>query len=333
MIKKNCIIIITAFLMSHQIHCQDVIMTVKGPINAEDMGTTLVHEHIMLAGFVDPDSVRKDKWDNNRIITRIMPYLNDLKAFKCNTYIECTPTAIGKDPLLLKSLSDKTGMHFITNTGYYGAAGSRFIPAHTYRETAAQVAERWVDEWENGIESTGIKPGFIKIGVEGANLSDIHKKLVSAAGKAHLKTGLIIVSHTGPAVLAFEQIEILKKEGVSPEAFVWAHAQAESDPEIHAKAARMGTWVSLDGVDDNNVANYVKMITAMKNQNLLNKVLISHDAGWYTVGEENGGQIRGFTTIFEKLIPSLQKEGFTEKDIHQLLVINPAQAFKIKIRK
>ena len=157
-------------------------------------------------------------------------------------------------------------------------------------------------EWYKRIR---IKPGFIKIGVAGDTLSELHRKLVDAAARTHLKTGLTIASHTGPAIPAFEQLEILKKEGVAPEAFIWVHAQAEKDLSNHVRAARMGAWISLDGVNDNNLAEYVKMIKNLKENNLLNKVLLSHDAGWYHPGEENGGEYRGYTTLFEKLVPLL----------------------------
>jgi len=71
----------------------------------------------------------------------------------------------------------------------------------------------------------------------------------------------------------------------------------------------------------------------MKENNLLSKILLSHDAGWYHPGVENGGEYRGYTTLFEKLIPLLRKEKFSEKEIHQLLVANPAEAFTIRVRK
>ncbi len=60
---------------------------------------------------------------------------------------------------------------------------------------------------------SNIRPGFIKISVDGASsgISELHKKLARAAGLTHLKTGLTIYSHTGPGVAAFEQIEMLKE--------------------------------------------------------------------------------------------------------------------------
>ena len=271
-------------------------MTVNGPIPAREMGITLVHEHI-LVDFIGADSINVQRWDKSKVIERSLPFLKQIKDLGCQTFIECTPAYLGRDPLLLKGLSDSSGLNILTNTGYYGAVNNKYIPQHAFTETADQLAARWTIEWENGIDGTGVKPGFIKIGVENGNLTDLHKKLVVAAARTHLKTGLTIASHTGPAIPAFEQLEIFTNEGVAPEAFIWVHAQAEKDLSNHVKAAKMGAWIGFDGLNDNNLEDYVRMIKNLKENNLLNKVLLSHDAGWYHPGEENGGEYRGYTTL------------------------------------
>jgi phosphotriesterase-related protein len=311
---------------------KDIIMTVNGPVNERNMGVTLIHEHI-LVDFIGADSINNGRWEQSKVIEKSLPYLKKLKDLGCQTFIECTPAYLGRDPLLLKRLSDSSGLNIITNTGYYGVRNNKFIPGYAFNETADQLAKRWTEEWDKGINNTGIKPGFIKIGVETGALSEMHRKLITAAARTHLKTGLVIASHTGPAGPAFEQISILKNEGVSPEAFIWVHAQSEKDINNHIIAARMGAWIGLDGLNENNISDYLRMIRNLKDNNLLNKILLSHDAGWYRPGEANGGNYRGYTTLFEKLVPLLKEEKFSGEEINQLLVINPSRAFKIKIRK
>jgi phosphotriesterase-related protein len=308
------------------------IMTVNGPIPPSEMGMTLTHEHI-LVDFIGADSINESRWDKLKVTETILPFLEQIKSLGCKTFIECTPSFLGRDPALLKTLSSSSGLNIITNTGYYGAGNNKYIPAFVYNETADQIAARWINEWENGIEATGVRPGFIKIGVGSESLSELHKKIVVAAARTHLKTGLTIASHTGPSIPAFEQIGILMEEGVSPEAFIWVHAQGDKDITTHIKAAKMGSWISLDGLDDNNVEDYVKMIRNMKDNDLLGKVLLSQDAGWYHPGEVNGGKIRGYETLFEKLVPQLIRDGFTKKEIHQILVSNPAEAFSVRVRR
>jgi phosphotriesterase-related protein len=310
---------------------KSIIMTVNGPVSVDQMGVTLTHEHI-LVDFIGADSISESRWDRIKVINKVIPYLKQIRKMGCRTFVDCTPAFLGRDPLILKSLSDSTGLNIITNTGFYGAHDNKFIPAFAFNESADQLAQRWIKEWEHGIGNTGIRPGFIKIAVNSDSLSEFHKKLVMAAALAHLKTGLTIASHTGPAIPAFQQLEILGKAGVSPDAFIWVHAMNEKEPGNLVKAAREGAWISLDKLNETNVEEHVDIIKILKQNNLLNKVLVSHDAGWYDPAKENGGDYRGYTTLFEKLIPALKKEKFTEKEINQLLVINPANAFEIKVR-
>lgn len=307
------------------------VMTVNGPISLSEIGFTLIHEHVMV-DFIGADSTGDHRWDRAEVIGVVRPYLEQVKKLGAKTMVECTPAYIGRDPLLLQKLSLATQMHLITNTGYYGAAQNKFLPDQAYAETAEQLAERWINEWENGINGTGIKPGFIKTGVGEGSLSPLHVKLITAAAKTHLKTGLTIASHTGPALAAFEQLDILEREGVKPEAFIWVHAQGEKNLKFHVNAAHKGAWISLDGLNEENMEDYMSMIKNLKEQGLLHKTLLSHDAGWFSPGEENGGNFRPYTTLFEKFIPFLIQEGFSKGEIHQLLVINPGKALEIKVR-
>jgi phosphotriesterase-related protein len=311
---------------------EDIIMTVNGPVLSTEMGISLTHEHI-LVDFIGADSISKDRWNKSEVAEKAFPYLKQIRELGVASFIDCTPEFLGRDVLLLKKLSDSTGLNIITNTGYYGARNNKFLPDYAFAETADQLSARWIREWEEGIDNTKIKPGFIKIGVDEGSLSEIHQKLIRAAAITHLNTGLVIASHTGTAVPAFEQIDILRKQGVSPEAFIWVHAQAEKDPLNHIKAAKTGSWISLDGIDENNLHDYIKMISNLKDNDLLNKVLLSHDAGWYDPGKDGGGEFRSYTTLLDKLVPLMQSENFSEEDIEQLLVINPRQVFMIKIRK
>lgn len=307
------------------------IMTVLGEIKSRKMGFALSHEHVLVdftgAGNYDPSS-----WDDAKVIEVVTPYLEEIYAMGCRTLIECTPEYIGRDPLLLRDLSEITGLNILTNTGIYGAADNKYVPEYAYQETARQLSDRWVKEFEEGIGNTGIRPGFIKIGVMPGPLSDLHKKLVTAAALTHQKTGLTIASHTGPSVPAFEELQILRENAVDPSAFVWVHAQNEVDAALHVLAAQMGAWISLDGLNDDNVDEYLKWLINLRINKLLNKVLISHDAGWYTPGEENGGDFRPFTTVFEKLIPALVADGFSQSEIDTLFIDNPAEAFGIRFR-
>jgi len=330
--KPLFLLIFTILIDSFSLEAQEgVIMTVRGPIPSSEMGLTLIHEHV-LVDFIGADKTGSHRWNRQEVIPVVLPFLEQAKGQGVKTIVECTPAYIGRDPLLLKELSEATGIHLITNTGYYGASDDKYLPQHAYSETADQLAARWFEEWEEGIDGTGIRPGFIKIGVNAGSLSVLHTKLIRAAALTHLQTGLTIASHTGPGLPAFEQLNLLEKEGVSAEAFIWVHAQGEKSLQRHVDAAQAGAWVSLDGLSDSNQDEYLKMLKNLKNNGFLNKTLISHDAGWYSPGEENGGEIRGYTVLPEKFVPLLLREGFTQEDIRQLLVVNPQKVMEIRVR-
>ncbi|HTI89605.1 MAG TPA: hypothetical protein VL727_03400 [Puia sp.] len=308
------------------------IITVLGEISVDELGQTLVHEHI-LVDFIGADRISYDRWDRDQVEKKVLPFLFEAKQAGVKSLFDCTPAFLGRDVILLKRLSEKTGLHIVTNTGYYGAVNNKYLPAWAKVETDKQTAHRWITEFEEGIENSGVKPGFIKISVDAGKLSDLHQKLVRAAAITHLETGLTICSHTGKSPAAFEQLDILKTMGVKAGAFVWVHAQAETDKTRHNEAAMRGAWVSLDGIGWGDYENYADSIVRLKEKRLLDRVLISHDAGWYKPGESDGGQFTGFTNIFNELMPLLDKRGFTQVDYEQLLVKNPASAFAIGAKK
>jgi phosphotriesterase-related protein len=307
------------------------IITVTGEIPASEIGKTLHHEHL-LVDFIGADSTGYHRWDKNEVVEKVLPYLLEIKKLGYKTLVECTPAYLGRDPELMKMLSEKSGIQIITNTGYYSAVGAKYIPDHAFTETAEQLAARWIDEANNGIEGTGIYPGFIKIAVERKPLEEINRKVVEAACITHKSTGLVIMSHTGPALPAFQEIEILKQNGVHPSAFIWTHAQNEKDFSKHIEAAKMGVWIAFDNFNSGQLERYIEFAQLMKKEGLLGKVLFSHDAGWFRPGEPNGGEFRGFTEIEEFLIPALEKNGLSQPDIYQIFNANPAEAFKVEFR-
>jgi phosphotriesterase-related protein len=301
------------------------IQTVEGPIFAGELGSTLMHEHVMV-DFIGAAQVSPDRYDADEVYRVALPHLKQVRELGCRTLVECTPAYLGRDPALLRRLAKASGLRLITNTGYYGAANDKFVPEHARTETVEQLADRWMREWREGIDATGIRPGFIKIGVDPGPLSAIDGKLVSAAALTHRRTGLTIAAHTGNGEAALAEIAALEQEGVSPSALIWVHAQIERDADVHVRAAQKGAWVEFDGVSESSVASHVEMVSTMKSKGLLGNVLVSHDAGWYNVGEENGGSYRAYDTLFTRFVPALKEAGLNDSEIRRLLVDNPRRA-------
>ena len=299
--------------------------TVTGPIAAERLGVTLMHEHV-LVDFIGADKVNPRRYDARHAFTTVLPHLVALRTLGCETLVECTPAYLGRAPRLLRELSDACGVRLLTNTGYYGAAKDRYLPRHAFTETPEQIAARWIREWERGIDGTGIRPALMKIGVDEAPLSAVDANLVRAAALCNRETGLPIASHTGTGLAAIEELDILDRSGIPSSSFIWVHAQSEKDASFHSRVAKRGAWVEFDGISESTVVRHVELVREMKSLGLIGRVLVSQDAGWYRVGEPGGGRFRPYDVIFKTFVPALRSEGFGEDDIRLLLAVNPGRA-------
>jgi phosphotriesterase-related protein len=149
----------------------------------------------------------------------------------------------------------------------------------------------------------------------------------------HLATGLTIGAHTGQAVAAYEELAELEGAGVHPSAWIWIHAQNEPDPSKYLDAAARGAWISLDGVSTESVGLHVDRVVALRDAGFLQRVLVSQDAGWYSVGEPDGGKFRPYDAVFTGFVPALKAKGFSEAEVAQIFVKNPATAFAVRVRR
>lgn len=330
-IKFNTLFFILLISFGCSINAQKLLIQDVREVHPVDSNAVwLAHEHI-LVDFIGADSIRPNSWKHDSILDEVIPSLEELKEFNVKYFVDATPNYLGRDVLLLEKIAHKTGIRIVTNTGLYGARNNKFIPNYVREITADNLAKKWIEEYQNGIEGTSIKPGFIKIGIDDTiPLNVIHQKLVKAAALTHLKTGLTIASHTGRAIGLWPQLNILKEMGVSPESFIWVHAQEENNNENYLIAAGMGCWISLDGLGW-EIEKHVEKIVYAKRNGILDRILISQDSGWYDPQKDNQ-TIRPYTNIFKKLYPELKSNGFTDDEFNLLISINPSKAFSIKVR-
>lgn len=306
-------------------------ITVDGPVAAGKLGWILVHEHL-LVDFIGADKVSSDRYQPQQVIEVMLPFVRAAKAAGCTALFDCTPAYLGRDVQLLQKIAKAAGLPIITNTGYYSAAGHKYLPAHARTESAETLAARWIKEFEKGIDGTGIRPGFIKISVDRDPLDALNKKIVRAAAITHKATGLTIGSHTGSGKAALEQLDILEAEGVASKAFVWIHAQNERDRSLQQAAAMRGAWIEFDNLGWEPAPVFLEHIRFMEAAGLLGQLLVSHDAGWYDVVQQGKNEIKPFTPMFTQLVPALQQEGWTTARIDQLLHHNPVKAFHLHKR-
>lgn len=305
------------------------IQTVLGPIPAAAFGFALPHEHVM-CDFVGADKTGPSRWNVDEVAAAILPNLLQLKARGVTGFVDCSPAYLGRDPRVLQKLAQQTGLHIVTNTGYYGGANNKFVPKHAYEESAAGLAARWVGEWKNGIENTGVKPGFIKIGVDEVSpadkrLSDIDAKLVRAAARASRETNLSVTCHTGGGPAGLAAARLFAGEKGDPARFIVAHSDGHGHA-INRQVAELGSWVSFDGIGSRSPDEHLQIVLPLLDPHA-GRVLLSMDKGWWWVGEPKGGKIQDYNYLSDTFLPALRKAGVRETMIRRLTVENPARAF------
>ena len=302
-----------------------IINTVTGPVKPEELGFTLPHEHLMV-DFVGADQVTPDRYDNKDVVSAMLPYLNEIKALGVNSFIDCTPPYLGRDPEILKELSQKSGIKILTCTGIYN---KQYIPGWVEEASIKDVTDFIIKEALYGCDDTGILPGFIKTAVMPDKLTETEKKIITAAARASLETGLIIGTHTGKSAPAWEVLDILEHEGLPASSWIYIHAQNEENNSELLKIAESGCFIELDGLAWGGDENHLIKLIALKSAGFLDQVLMSQDAGWYRVGEKKGGEKKGFSRIISEFIPYAKKSGLNDEDFDKIFRVNPARAFTV----
>ena len=109
------------------------VQTVTGPVPVSKLGRTLTHEHV-LVDFIGAEAVSRSRYKSDDVFLAALPKLKEAAASGCETFVDCTPAYLGRDPVLLQRLSKASGLKILTNTGYYGAANDKFVPKHSFAE-------------------------------------------------------------------------------------------------------------------------------------------------------------------------------------------------------
>lgn len=304
-----------------------------------------MHEHVLI-DFVGAAGLTPGRYSINEAFAVIRPHLEAARAAGIETIVDATPEHLGRNPVLLRNLSEATGVNIISSTGIYGARGGLYIPDYARTETAEQLSRRFQNEIEQGMSSTKIRAGLIKNAVNGRSgpLIDIEKKLVRASALASLRTGVPVECHTDQGHAAIEQMQIFGDAKAPPRAFIWVHAHEEPDHAFRLKVARAGGFVELDGIrqaDPSSNPRYtslewhIECLRILKEAGLLHRVLISQDSGWYHVtpdplrslgSQSRGGPFLEYTFLLQKFLPLMKRNGFSNSEVDLLLIHNPADA-------
>jgi phosphotriesterase-related protein len=307
------------------------IQTVKGPVAIESLGLILPHEHLFtdLRGPEAPGYARAEP----EAVAQVMaPYLAAAHAAGVTALVECSTAGVGRNVAVLRHLAEHTPIHIVAPTGVYRDA---FVPLALRELGAEELAANWLRDLTEGIDGTSARAGFVKISVSDDGPTPLEVRILEAAALASRQTGAAVASHTASGALALHEMEILEAAGLDLDRFVWVHANLEPDPALHREAARRGAYVEFDAIGAawQSQAAMVEYTLALVEAGYADRILLSHDAGWYDPSQPDGqpadGGIRGYTALSEAFLPALHARGLSGAQVRQITATNPARAFAL----
>ena len=259
----------------------NMIQTVTGPVDPDELGIVSLHEHVYSGGGPALHADREDHsdfpyWDLPITIdilgalrrgapNRENMSLNDegiaaeelghFAAHGGRTVVDNTGVGLNRDPVALRRIAEATGLNIVTTTGFYKHG---MHPGWVKRMTADQVADLMVEELEEGIGDTGIRAGSIGECACSEDPLPYHpeeEKILRAACRAQTRTGVGFTIHPsifdarggGIATVGEAYLDLIEQEGADLDSFYLSHCDLSLDHlDYHRRLLDRGATVSYD---------------------------------------------------------------------------------------
>ena len=341
------------------------IMTVTGPLELDEMGITLPHEHLYVdlrnqfTEFSDPE---KDLMSRQKVSIknlgrlRLNPYAvkdnllidglemvaEEVLHFKNaggKTIVDCTSIGIDRNAKRLYELARNTGINIVAGSGYYTQDTH---PEEMACWPAEQIAEQIVRDFTEGIDGSSIKAGVIgEIGTSESIWPDEEKNLL-AASMAFNQVNAPIHVHTYPwSQAGLEAIDLLLNNGVDPAKIVICHLDVEPDLDYITAALDRGVFVEFDNFGKEFVIapsergfaggifvrdlDRIRIIKELVDAGFERQLLITNDVCLKTLLCGYGGW--GYAHILKDIVPLMHSEGLTEEIVDLFIRKNPRNLF------
>jgi phosphotriesterase-related protein len=336
------------------------IITVNGLIEAGELGVTAPHEHIFCDysnDYVEPPEaiktivrqqrlslegpvtlknygllMREPLWSRyNQILSDYVDAEHELRILKragVKSVIDPTNIGVGRNPIYLRRLSQKLGMHLITATGYYR---NKFHPPELEKMSVDDIEERMFQEITQGIDGTDIRAGLIgELGTTGNNIFPREMRVLIAAGRVNRRTNAPIYIHTeGRREIVLQALQVLKDNGANLEKVNICHVNGSS---FWKEVLNLGAYIGMDcfGSTFNVDSELAILETDSRRIEDLKQVLDAGYAHKVTIGNDVCMKMRlhkyggwGYDHIFTNLLPYMRKAGITDAQLNTMFVDAP----------
>jgi phosphotriesterase-related protein len=310
--------------------------TVRGPVDLQDLGRTLMHEHIFI---MQPEALQNWGhafgplyWDEQERIADAVAKLKRVRDAGIRTIVDPTVPGLGRFIPRIRTVAEAADINVIVATGVYAFLE---LPNFLGYRSKEAIADLFVREIHEGIDDTSVKAAFLKCAVERHGLVGDVPRIIEAIAMAATQTGAPVMVHTNAeqrtGLLA---LDALTRHGVDPAQIVIAHMGDSNDLDYLRRVAHAGAWIGCDrfGIDHfNPLADRISTLIALVNEGFADRIHLSHDAACFLdffVGDPFfANEKPDYLLISEQVLPALLDAGVTHEQIDQMMVGNPVRFF------
>ncbi len=295
-----------------------IVRTVRGDISPAALGITYMHEHLhgfSLSEGTDPDLCLDSE----------AAAAHELMLFKQaggQAIVEMSPQDYNRNLLVMKRLSEATGVHVIAVTGYIKAASANAL---VESKTINEISDELIQDVMRGMNGTEIKAGLLKAGSSLNKITPNEEKMLRGAARAQRETGALISTHTEAGTMALEQVTIFKEEGVPVEKVLIGHMDRRLDYDYHLEVAKTGVTLGYDQFSKEKYYpdfERIDFIARLFEAGYGKQIAVSGDLARRSDLTSYGGG-PGYTFILWRIIPWLKKKGLSQQDIRTLFIDTP----------
>ena len=316
--------------------------TVLGSISTDELGVTLIHEHLA-TGFpgweYDALTVPYDREVIGKVCAEA---LGQAKGYGLKTMVDATPNDLHRDVELAKKVSERTGLNIILATGLYkeadGASGYFRFRSQMF-DTVTEIYEIFMKEITQGIGDTGVKAGVIKVATGHGCISAYEESVLRAAARTQKEIGVPIITHTEAGTMGPEQAELLISEGADPRHIVIGHMCGNANLQYHSSVLEKGVYIAFDrlGTEPLMPDSLRKAcIIGLLGIGYANRIMLSHDytrllgRPWPWDKSDSLNPLIAnwsYSHVFKNIIPALKEAGVSDDKINTMMVENPRCLF------
>ena len=309
------------------------IESVTGPLDVEELGPTLIHEHVLAR-----DENNALQWphlyDEEALYATAVEMASGVVEAGIKTIGEPTAMFLGRDVSFIERVARESGLQMVVCTGIYTYD---HLPLYWQSRSPDAMADAFVHDIEEGIQGTGIKAGFLKCAADEPGVNDNIEKIHRACARASLRTGVPIMAHSRPASHPGpRQVEIVLEEGVAPEKVQIAHTGDTDDLAYIESLLETGVYIGLDRFGIEMYLPMEKRIAtalALLERGYAERMFLSADAcaslDWFpeeTVEQlMQAGAVKDWTSTLvpDQVIPALREGGMTDEQLTTMMEENP----------